>query len=410
MNEDVLKIMPKMLMGEELDASLQVFPVYDASIREHGKVERLLGLENLYQVFIPCQMSREIYSKLYLSMSYSLQKKSGIIAVQQSYENRKAIRQQAFDSILGGSEAWTIIGDSGIGKSASVSRAINLLTEAPFFDLGDAKVVPCLTVQTPADASLKGFLFEVLRKLDEHLGTQYYEHARRTKATVDILIGMISQVSLSHVCLLVMDEIQNIVNSQNGKAIVGTLTQLINSSGISIAMIGTPETALFFGQSMMLARRSLGLEYHSMQYDHTFRNFCKTLYSYCYTHECDPFDESVCAWLYNHSAGNASVVVSLIHDAQEIAILEGYERLDIKSLTLAYERRLSMLHDYIDVPRIEGKKPRKAKSIDPLPIKEEQPSDQQTDLFRTIMTAKEDKRDIVEALRNSGIKIREVAV
>ncbi len=260
MNEAVLKIMPKMLMGEELDAALRVLPAYDPYMREQGKVERLMGLESLYHVFIPSQMSREIYSKLYLSMLHSLQKKSGILAVQQSYENRKAIRQQSFNSILGGSEAWTIIGDSGIGKSASVSRGLNLLMEKPFFDLGDAKVVPCLTVQTPADASLKGFLFEVLRKLDEHLETHYYEHARRTGATVDILIGTISQVSLSHVCLLVLDEIQNIVNSKNGKAIVGTLTQLINSSGISICMVGTPETSLFFSQSMILARRSLGLE------------------------------------------------------------------------------------------------------------------------------------------------------
>ena len=410
MNEAVLKIMPKMLMGEELDAALRVLPAYDPYMREQGKVERLMGLESLYHVFIPSQMSREIYSKLYLSMLHSLQKKSGILAVQQSYENRRAIRQQSFDSILGGSEAWTIIGDSGIGKSASVSRGLNLLMEKPFFDFGDAKVVPCLTAQTPADASLKGFLFEVLRKLDEHLETHYYEHARRTGATVDILIGMISQVSLSHVCLLVLDEIQNIVNSKNGKAIVGTLTQLINSSGISICMVGTPETSLFFGQSMILARRSLGLEYHSMPYDDTFRSFCSILYGYCYTHQHDPFDEAICTWLYGHSGGNASIVVSLIHDAQEIAILEGYEKLDIKSLTLAYERRLSMLHDYIDVPRMNGKKARKTKAVKSLTSREESQTDQGSDIYRTIMSAKEEKRDILEALKNSGISIREVAV
>ena len=132
MNEAVLKIMPKMLMGEELDAALRVLPAYDSYMRGQGKVERLMGLESLYHVFIPSQMSREIYSKLYLSMLHSLQKKSGILAVQQSYENRKAIRQQSFDSILGGSEAWTIIGDSGIGKSASVSRGLTLLMEKPF--------------------------------------------------------------------------------------------------------------------------------------------------------------------------------------------------------------------------------------------------------------------------------------
>ena len=42
-------------------------------------------------------------------------------------------------------------------------------------------------------------------------------------------------------------------------------------------------------------------------------------------------------WLYQHSAGNASIVVSLIHDAQEIAIIEGSEKLDIISLSVVYE-------------------------------------------------------------------------
>ena len=39
--------------------------------------------------------------------------------------------------------------------------------------------------------------------------------------------------------------------------------------------------------------------------------------------------------------------MSLIHDAQEIAILNGREVLNIKSLDEAYSNRLSMLHDYI---------------------------------------------------------------
>ena len=52
-------------------------------------------------------------------------------------------------------------------------------------------------------------------------------------------------------------------------------------------------------------------------------------------------------WLYEHSSGNISVVVSLIHDAQEIAILNGKEVLNLESLNEAYQKRLSMLHGFI---------------------------------------------------------------
>ena len=45
--------------------------------------------------------------------------------------------------------------------------------------------------------------------------------------------------------------------------------------------------------------------------------------------------------------GVLSIVVSLIHDAQEIAILSGKEILNLETLNEAYQKRLSLLHDYI---------------------------------------------------------------
>ena len=74
--------------------------------------------------------------------------------------------------------------------------------------------------------------------------------------------------------------IQNAVNSKNGKSLVGMLTQLINNSGISICMVGTPESTAFFEQAMQLVRRSLGLQYSALGYNQCFYDFCKTLYSY----------------------------------------------------------------------------------------------------------------------------------
>ncbi len=123
------------------------------------------------------------------------------------------------------------------------------------------RIIPCVQVQTPADCSVKGLLFEILRKVDEILGTRYHFNATRVNATADMLIGSVSTVALNHIGLLVVDEIQNVVNSKNGPTVVGMLTQLINNAGISLCMVGTPKSALFFGQEMMLARRSLGLSY-----------------------------------------------------------------------------------------------------------------------------------------------------
>lgn len=116
-----------------------------------------------------------------------------------------------------------------------------------------------------------------------------------------------------NVCLegvLVVDEIQNVMNSKNGSIVVGMLTQLINNAGISICMVGTPKSALFFGQEMMLARRSLGLSYGPFACNEMFADFCAELYRYQYVQNKTVLDDS-----YNHSRGNISIVVGLLHDA-----------------------------------------------------------------------------------------------
>jgi len=108
MTEDLIKYIPKMLMSEDLDNKLLVLPPYDESIRNKSVTERLVALQDLYNIFIPNKMSTEIYCKLYLSLLRSLQKKQSIAAVRQFNENSKLIRQKSCESIIGGSKTCQI--------------------------------------------------------------------------------------------------------------------------------------------------------------------------------------------------------------------------------------------------------------------------------------------------------------
>ena len=216
-------------------------------------------------------------------------------------------------------------------------------------------------MQCPFDSSVKGLLLEVLRKVDEVLDSKYYQNALRARATTDMLIGSVSQVALNHIGMLVVDDIQNVANSKNGKSLIGALTQLINNSGISICMVGTPDSTRFFESAMQLARRSVGLQYTTMSYDAYFQEFCKVMFSYQYTQKKTEITDGILEWLYEHSAGVTSVVVALIHDAQEIAILNGKEALTLESLNAAYEQRLSLLHGYIQPSIPQAKQTSKAK-------------------------------------------------
>lgn len=345
----ILSMLPEMKSGQELASEMAVLPEYDKAICAAGKTARLIALSDLYRVYIPSQMSLEIYSKLYLALRRSLEKKETKAAVRQRYQNHKTISGQAYSGIIGGSDSFTIIGQSGIGKSSAISRAISLITENRVIELTApyVKIIPCVIVQCPFDSSVKGLLLEILRKVDEALESSYYSYALKARATTDMLIGSVSQVALNHIGLLVVDEIQNVANSKNGKSLIGALTQLINNSGISICMVGTPESTPFFEQAMHLARRSVGLQYDALDYGEYFQNFCGVIFAYQYVAKRSELTDTVTEWLYEHSSGLVSVVVSLIHDAQEIAILNGQEALNLETLNLAYQQRLALLHGYI---------------------------------------------------------------
>lgn len=397
--------LPDMKSGNELISALSIIPEYDETICQQNQAVRLMALSDLYQIYIPSQMSLEIYSKLYLALLRSMQKKGTQMAIKQRYENYKAIQQQSYSGILGGSDSFTIIGTSGIGKSSAISRAISLITENRIIETDKPyiKIIPCLIVQCPFDSSVKGLLLEILRKVDEELGTDHYIHAVKSRAsTTDMLIGAVSSIALNNIGMLVVDEIQNVVNSKNGKSLIGALTQLINNSGISICMVGTPESTVFFEQAMQLARRSVGLQYTTMKYDEYFQSFCKVIFKYQFLKNHTEITAAITEWLYEHSAGVVSVVVSLIHDAQEIAILTGKEVLNLDTLNEAYQQRLTLLHGYIQPSVIQNKpttkKKKTAASVKKNQI-QSQPKQERYSITEIAERAKAENLDVVELLK-----------
>ena len=87
---DITTKLPEMKSGDKLIAALAVMPQYDENICGQNHAVRLMALSDLYQIYVPSQMSLEIYSKLYLALLRSIQKKSTKLAIKQRYENYKA--------------------------------------------------------------------------------------------------------------------------------------------------------------------------------------------------------------------------------------------------------------------------------------------------------------------------------
>jgi hypothetical protein len=264
-------------------------------------------------------------------------------------------------------------------------------------------------VQCPYDSSVKGLLLEILRAVDTKLGSDYCAkalHSRNT--TVDTLIGSVSSVCINHVGLLVIDEIQHIVGQKAGDALARCLMQLINSSGISIALVGTPSVIPFLSDGeFQLARRTLGLYYEPMEYGECFRDLCTTLYRYQYVKHRTELDEPMMHWLYEHSGGNPSVLVSLLHDAQECSILDGQEIIAYDPLHTAYHKWLRMLHPHIATSRRSSTS--RVKQNIPIPKEEPMKVPEPPSIFALVKKSKKEQQDIVASLKRH-IPVEEVPI
>ena len=90
--------LPTMKSGDDLLSSMEVLPEYDESIRSNEAPVRLMALSDLYRIYVPSQMSLEIYSKMYLALLRSLQKKGtkmadsrGIRTIKPCYSRSTAV-------------------------------------------------------------------------------------------------------------------------------------------------------------------------------------------------------------------------------------------------------------------------------------------------------------------------------
>lgn len=405
--------MPKMLMGGELEEAMLSFPTYDSQICNADAATRLMALNDVAEIYIPSQMSYEIYSKIYLAMLHSHKKKQTIEAVKQGNQNHRRIQGLNYNSVLGGSDSFSIIGPSGIGKSTALAKSIVLsggeriiTTNNPY-----AQIIPCVNVQCPHDCSVKGLLLEILSQVDMAIGTNYRQSATKYKASIDNIIGMVSQVSLNNILLIVIDECQNICRNKNGVNLVASMTQLINSSGVSICMVGLPETEAFFSQEMQLARRSVGLSYSALPCNDYFIRFCEMLFSYQYVAQPSKLTPELIELLYECTGGIIAILVSVIMEAQQIAILTGREELSKETILLAYQERLKNVQDFVKVSTKKRSQTSTSRSKIMMDIPEGE-VDTELDVEITEMIKRTDAKntDVAEVLRMNGTLVEEVAV
>jgi len=351
--DNLLNKINKILIGKELKNSLENFPINECT-KDLSQSERVIKLKDIYDVYIPNEMSYQIYNQLYFSLLRSMKKKQEYYESKQMIKNREVMKTGYSVKGINMDDCSLIVGVSGVGKTLSIKRAIEVISNNKLIELEEPymKIITFLFVEASPIVSVKGFYLQIFRAIDERLGTNYYESNCRSTASADTLLGALCNLLITTVGVLIIDETDRLVENRKSITFVNAIVSLINLSGISIIFCGTLACLDFFNTTPYLNRRSLGCVFRKFDFNDDFFSFIKVIFDkYQYTNKKTILDTETARFIFDRTNGVKALIVQLIISAQEYAILSGYERLDINSLTYASNIKLELLKiDKRDLP------------------------------------------------------------
>lgn len=202
----------------------------------------------------------------------------------QAYEDRPPSTAAGFN----------IAGVSGIGKSFSILRILNLFPQVILHTLYRGhpftqNQLVWLKIDCPFDGYPRGLCISFFKAVDAILGTTYTKDFVRSRRQEIALLHDMSTVADNHFLgVLVIDEIQrlNLAKSGGTKKLLNFFVQLLSEIGVPVVLVGTYKALDVFSEAFSYLRRGTGqgdLIWDRMENDAQWRVFVKSLFKLQYT-------------------------------------------------------------------------------------------------------------------------------
>ncbi|MBD7965946.1 AAA family ATPase [Fictibacillus norfolkensis] len=237
-------------------------------------------------------------------------------------------------------QSSTEIGLSGMGKSKVYERILKLLfpqvihhSEYKGRKLLTTQVV-WLKIECPSGKSLGALCKNFYAAVDDLLGSSFYEKHGAKGGTIDDLakrmVRVAAQINLG---VLIIDEIQNVQKAHSGgdERIINFITELVNTIGIPVIVIGTFKAMYLYKKSLAVSRRGIPDMYNenvtTLMLDDSWEwnEFLKNLWDLQYTVKYTPLTEDLKKVMYYQTLGIPDIAVKLFMHVQAKAILNGEE-------------------------------------------------------------------------------------
>ena len=344
---------------------MTVIPDYGEDERHADKHYRIYMLQRLYQLFQPLPIHVKVWDMIHnlIIEGYLARNPFDRDYIRYLNESGKEIINNTHDfsnndKFRTTSSCGTFIGFSGMGKTTTVNRILNNISQVIVHNtykgnhFNQIQLV-WLKLEAPPTSSLKALCLQFFVKIDEVLGSNNYQKYVSRNSSVDSMLPVISQ--LAHnvgLGILVIDELQNI-RSKGAHQILNFFVNLINS-GVNIALIGTPGSYRLFDEELRMARRLTGsaeIIYENMNFDAEFKFLLESIWQYQWTKEHTPLSDEIVTEIYHHTQGISDLMVKLVIYSQQYAIETGKERLSVKLISRVAKERFKSLKPMIEAIR-----------------------------------------------------------
>lgn len=287
--------------------------------------------------------------------------------------------------------AMMVTGVSGSGKTTLVERLLEMypqtISHTRYLDESfNVCQLVWIKVNASFDASLKGLVLSMFGAVDAALGTNYRQQYEKSKASIDTMIGNLSQVfATHHLGVLFVDEIQCLMlrGDDEAKLALSLFLKLGNVCRVPIIFGGTYAATRLFAKVARNARRVCSGGYFDLALPGSYgeRVWDKLVVElvwkkYQWVDKPAPLTNPLRIHLHNLSQGILAVFIALHRASQVFAIRNNLATVDEKVLQNVYKTQFVLLHPALEALR-SGKANRLERFEDLLP-----PKDQLNSLLR----------------------------
>ena len=357
-----IESLPNLLSTQEVIERLAFYPEFNKNERLLDSHYRIHMIDRLFQVFQPLPMNLELENKIsralrqgYVSRNLFDNKLAQGFR-RDYYENYNFINNNNFYS---SSLGFTLIGISGIGKTSSLQRILNLYpnvivhTEYKGISFSMYQVV-YIKLECPHDGSIKGLLYEFFAETDRLLGTNYHKKVIRAKSTVDTMMSIMNQVVRNcSLGLLVIDEIQHLSMAKSGGSdkMLNFFVNLVNNVGVPVVLIGTPAAIKVLQGEFRQARRGSGsggdMVCDRLQKNEVWELFLNSIWIYQWTKKFALLTNELSNVIYEETQGIPDLVKKVFAIAQAHAILTGKEEITPSIIRKVAKENLKLVQPMI---------------------------------------------------------------